>query len=170
MPLDHSQLVRLRIQGTDETPHGPTLPRNISFHKANYRPGNRNNKARNVTLKKGATRTDHKQPKSTKLPAVGNPSQATLDLIEHRAGPGDSRGCPELTACTLGLHEDSGGSVHPEVIWFHTNHLVPEDKARCGIPRDWHQPYVLDTIDFDVAAHLLRKHPDLLQSECPCTR
>ena len=96
------------------------------------------------------------------------PSDQFVDAVHHTSGHTSTIGCPEATACALGLHEDPQGSSHPEVIWFQTHLLTPEELRLCGIPQDWHGPYVLDTIDFRYAAHLLRKYPDLLQSQCPC--
>ena len=97
-----------------------------------------------------------------------SPSRHSIGQLEKFAGPGQITGCPEETACTLGLHEDTEQSTHPEVIWFHTDDLTDDQKKESGIPRDWAGAYVLDTLDFTTAAALLRQYPNLLEGHHTC--
>lgn len=71
--------------------------------------------------------------------------------------------CPPQTALALGVPQIKvGNTLQPDLLWFRTTLLTPEEMAEAGIPPNWALPYPLDTLDFHLAAKLLRKSPDIL--------
>ena len=98
-----------------------------------------------------------------------DPHRKFLDQLQQEASTGTSMGCPEETACALGLHESTEGTGHPVVLWFRSDPLTPKQRAQNGIPPYWPlNGYVLDTLDFANAAALLREYPHLLEGHCAC--
>ena len=111
-------------------------------------------------------------PKVTQFPKeFPNPDHDFLQRIEHLSPKETVHGCPEATACALGIHDNDSDnpSHHPELLWFRANIITPEQKTAASIPRDWHIPYLLDALDFRLAAELLQEYPDLLIGHCTCT-
>ena len=77
------------------------------------------------------------------------------------APPGD--GCPPQTARAIGVPQVKvGHTLQPDILWFRTTLLTPDELAEAGIPPNWALPYILDTLDFHLAARLLRQYHNLL--------
>lgn len=111
----------------------------------------------------------HAFPKMKNVPnEFTQPHENFIHRLEEHSGNGTNQGCPEETACALGIHEDREGSTHPELLWFNASAITPEQKATARIPRDWTLHYLLDTLDFNLAATLLRQYPDILEGCCTC--
>ena len=101
----------------------------------------------------------------------GNVKAEYLDPSEDLAakmegtGAGTVTGCPEETACTLGLHEQNNSS-HPDSIEVNAYLLSPDEREAAGIPRDWDRPYPLDLLEFKVAANIIRRFQHSLIGHC----
>ena len=91
------------------------------------------------------------------------PSEEVLALLRQSGATPVCCGCPPQTAHAVGVPQTRRGHIrHPDVLWFRTYLLTPNEMGAAGIPENWHLPYCLDALDFPLAAHLLRQHPDLL--------
>ena len=83
----------------------------------------------------------------------------------EETGAGTVTGCPEETACALGLHEPDNSS-HPDPIEVNAYLLSPDEREAAGIPRDWDRPYQLDLLEFKVAANIIRRFQNSLIGHC----
>ena len=91
-------------------------------------------------------------------------SQDQFDELTSKE-PGDSTGCPERTACLLGLHVNH---EHPQVIEIRCSLLTASEKKEAGIYRKQTRDYPLNMLGFQAAAKLLREEPNLLAGDCTC--
>ena len=101
----------------------------------------------------------HSLPDLTPVPhEIHHLESKTLERLQQMAGCGQSLGCPEETACALGIHEDREGHEHPAQLEVHTSMLSKEQKKDHGIKPVKPERYIpLDILDFAPAANLLRQ-------------
>ena len=85
------------------------------------------------------------------------------ELALERSGAGDSHGCPEITAHTLGLHD---GHEHPGVITLDLRALPDTLRRSMRLPDSPNHP--IDRLTFTQAAAILDRHQDTLGS-CRCS-
>ena len=105
-------------------------------------------------------------PKIKKVPKeFPQPHELFVQQLEDHAGNGIAMGCPEETACALGLHEHDN-STHPEEIMVYAYLLSPDERKAAGIPRDQRKPHPLDLLDFSDAARFIRKFCQFLEGHC----
>lgn len=108
----------------------------------------------------------HTFPKMKQVPTeFAQPHEFFIQHLEDHAGPGTALGCPEETACTLGLHEKDN-STHPDHIEVNAYLLSPDEREATGIPQDQRQPYPLDLLDFSDAAKFIRRFQHFLIGRC----
>ena len=88
-----------------------------------------------------------------------------IETLLELAGTGTGIGCPEETACVLGLHEHDN-STHPDTIEVNAQLLTQRERQTFGIPVDWDHPYPLDLLDFKDAALLIRRYSNALIGHC----
>ena len=72
-----------------------------------------------------------------------------------RSNAGETKALPEITACQLGLHDDS---AHPSQLMIHPEAVPAELASRLRLPNR-RSPYPADGLTFIQAATLIAQHP-----------
>ena len=102
----------------------------------------------------------HRKSCGSEIPDLTPDEAATLTALSA----GDRRGCPEITACMLGMWDET---QHTGILSANVGALSPDEKTNLGIPSSLRGDWPLDRMTFEAAARLLTLHPQTLGG-CHC--